>query len=236
MIRWLADPTRRFSRRPHYSQDEIELMCEDLIASYFEVRKRPRELPLTTSTLSKILEQHAEHCDFSRDLSPFGDDVEGLTRFRQDRKPVVYISAKIRETKYSRRRRMTMAHELGHVRLHDVLFQDSPAMELFADLNESTPTYCKRSTIARGGDWMEWQASYAAGAILMPSAQLRAVLDEESARLGVVGVLQHDDVRSYLLANTVCAAFDVSGEAARVRLLQKGYIAPKHVLTFEFKP
>jgi Zn-dependent peptidase ImmA (M78 family) len=130
---------------------------------------------------------------------------------------------------------MTIAHELGHVIFHNILFQLEQGFELFLNMQKTAPTYCKRSTIVRGGDWMEWQASYAAGAILIPIKTLRKVVEESRQELQMSGALPYDDPRSNSLSAIVCEAFDVSGEAAKVRLLQTGHIEPKGVLSLPLR-
>ncbi|MDB5070188.1 MAG: hypothetical protein JWM87_1299 [Candidatus Eremiobacteraeota bacterium] len=233
-MKWIVDPTRRFSRRPHYDIDELERSCEELISEYFSDHRLEVEDPLATGTLSKLLEYHVARCDFGTDLSEFGEDVEALTQFSSVGKPVVLISAHLREPRLERRRRMTMAHELGHVRFHGVLFEPDSTMEMFPELVDSGPTYCRRSTIARGGDWMEWQASFAAGAFLMPLARVRDVVTAELTRLGTNAPIAHDDPRARYLCGVVADRFFTSIESASIRLLQCGFVLPRSVQTFRW--
>jgi Zn-dependent peptidase ImmA (M78 family) len=233
-MKWISDPTRRFSRRPLYETNEIDAECEGIVTSYFRNRGIEAQYPLPTSVLSKLLEQYTDRCDFGKDLTSYGDDVEGLTQFFSDRKPTVFISVHLRDTWLENRRRMTMAHELGHVRFHNMLYQAERSLELFTDATRSGPTFCKRSTISLGGDWMEWQAGYAGGAFLMPISVLHTIASDSLSKMGVSAPLRHDSPEALSLTSTICTQFQVSGEAAAVRLLQQGYIEPRRVESLRF--
>ena len=80
-----------------------------------------------------------------------------------------------RENRY----RTTLTHEYGHVHFHAYLFEIEPRG---ADLFGSEPTdrtqVCKRETIlnARQTDWMEWQAGYVCGSLLMPRSNLHRIV------------------------------------------------------------
>ncbi len=67
---------------------------------------------------------------------------------------------------------------------------------------------------------MEWQANYAAGALLMPAGALRQLLDASEPRF-----VRSSGGRARL--RQVQRACDVSAEAARVRLLQLGYLSQR---------
>jgi hypothetical protein len=73
-------------------------------------------------------------------------------------------------------------------------------------------------------DWMEWQASYIGGAILMPLSALR-----NEIRKGLAGRTEHkwvtgDSSLARDLSSVIAEKFDVSSEAARVRLTKLGVI------------
>jgi hypothetical protein len=81
---------------------------------------------------------------------------------------------------------------------------------------------CGITTIidAPSTDWMEWQAGYAAGALLMPAGALRSVVakflrehDSHGPGSSISG-----------LADSVSDVFDVSSGAARVRLDKLGIL------------
>ncbi len=73
-------------------------------------------------------------------------------------------------------------------------------------------------------DWAEWQAGYAGGALLMPESFARraaeAYLQNRSERPPVARA----SPEASALCQRISLAFDVSVEAATVRLKQLGYL------------
>jgi Zn-dependent peptidase ImmA (M78 family) len=71
-------------------------------------------------------------------------------------------------------------------------------------------------------DWMEWQAGFACGALLMPQTELTRVIkafrDAENLLYADIGVTSESGKR---LIARVMREFQVSEEAARVRLEQR---------------
>ena len=210
-MKWVRDATGRLPERPHYTPDELDRECEALLAS----RRAPTTFPLTTDDLTVLLEAHASDLDLFADLSADGDAVEGLTEFLAQGKPRVRISAGLSASPRSAHRlRTTLAHELGHVRFHAFLWKGSGLRGV----------RCLRESIARprSSDWLEWQASYASGAILMPVTALRRAAQ----------ALLHDRPTPYYsrfeparrLVRHVARTFDVSETAARVRLTSAGLL------------
>jgi hypothetical protein len=84
---------------------------------------------------------------------------------------------------------------------------------------------CRRTGMldAPESDWMEWQASYVSGAILMPASVVRNLIRKgtatEDGKLLPTGSGAADD-----LAARISEAFDVSTLAARVRLTRLGIL------------
>ena len=105
-----------------------------------------------------------------------------------------------------------MAHELFHARFHRMLWE-------LHWLGKSKRLGCQEShiTLAGKADWYEWQAAYGSGAILMP----------RSALLGVVGspvVIPEVSAEGQTLIARISTGFQVSRDAARVRLTQLGVL------------
>jgi alpha-D-ribose 1-methylphosphonate 5-triphosphate diphosphatase PhnM len=71
---------------------------------------------------------------------------------------------------------------------------------------------------------MEWQAGYACGALLMPGSYLGRLAADYRSRHGVLSELQSDAPDAAGLIETLSRAFNVSGEAARVRLLKAKHL------------
>jgi IrrE N-terminal-like domain len=116
---------------------------------------------------------------------------EGVTEFAPRRKPRVRIAAELayderRENRY----RTTLTHEYGHVHFHSYLFEMDPrSKDLFQSVVAGGVQVCKRESIldARSNDWMEWQAGYICGALLMPISLLRAIVATFQEERGVFG-------------------------------------------------
>ena len=88
---------------------------------------------------------------------------------------------------------------------------------------------CARGLILQApvSDWMEWQASYVCGALLMPLSILR-----NTALAGIPGWNERsripaDSSQAQELMSRVAQAFDVSLDAAQVRLLKTGILDDK---------
>ena len=80
--------------------------------------------------------------------------------------------------------------------------------------------YCKRETIVSASktDWLEWQASYAASALLAPASFVRSVIGPIQERFGIFGPVTIDGEHGQAMIAAVSGAFAISRDAARVRL------------------
>jgi Zn-dependent peptidase ImmA (M78 family) len=132
---------------------------------------------VATDELSILIEQHNASLDSSVDLSEYGQDVEGMTAFYPDRSPEVSISNQLaNDLRRENRLRTTLAHEFGHVHFHRHLWAEKFLTgRLFDRRSTENKVICKRDSIldAKETDWMEWQAGYVSGAILMPIGPIR---------------------------------------------------------------
>lgn len=169
--------------RPDYSEDELDQQCDAVVGDFLRSEYGEIAFPLRTDDLRDLLERETESLDLRADSANEGSEVEVLTEFRRGRKPVVRIAPRlVQEPNLENRLRAACSHEYGHVRLHDFLFQTEEVswLSLFEDLPGSHPRIhrCLRHSIAplRDEDWMEWQAGYACGALLMPIGPLIALV------------------------------------------------------------
>jgi Zn-dependent peptidase ImmA (M78 family) len=169
------------------------------------------------------------------------DDVEGVTYFCPGGKPDVHIAARLASDAWSGNRfRTTVTHELGHVEFHNVLWPVEAPLMLFGDAEvgitaegPQTGPKCRRESMLEAPqvDWMEWQAGYACGAFLMPLSAL-----ELAVRTVLNGAGRHGPVaQGTPLARDLIAAvrdgFEVSAEAARVRLERQGHVVAPSAAT-----
>jgi hypothetical protein len=213
--------------RPHYEPSELDQECEKVLAAFFG---GSIPLPIETEHLTRLIERDTSDFDPGADLSNYGADVEGVTEFKSGRKPRVRIVAElafdeVRQNRY----RTTLTHEYGHVHFHAYLFDIEPqGVDLSStQAPKGGEQICKRDGMinARKNDWMEWQAGYVCGALLMPLSHFRRVVSDyrETHRIFGHGALNGQHAKD--LINTVRREFQVSPDAARVRLLQHGEVS-----------
>lgn len=229
MVKYYSDKTGRFKQRPYYEQPELDRECEIIIRRLLERRHGSVKLPVSTEDLHVLIEQDADVLDPYADLSADGPTVEGVTEFRRGLRPIVKISQELSsDPRRENRFRMTLAHEYGHVRFHDPVFQAAdPTRDLYRSPNRPDRIVCKRDNIydAPETDWMEWQAGYAAGALLMPITQLRRAVGDFLEANGLYGALDVNSAEGYALGKDIARLFQVSDDAARVRLKKLGLIS-----------
>jgi Zn-dependent peptidase ImmA (M78 family) len=170
-----------------------------------------------------LLESLTQDLDVYADLSADGEDVEGITDFLPGKRPRVRISNRLStQSRLENRLRTTLTHELGHVKFHTFMFDIERPQSLFSSA-EPESNKCKRDSIlgASQSDWMEWQAGFACGAFLMPSvalAEFIAVGSSIEAPHSPTGASSPEGLQ---LISGVANYFQVSREAAQVRLLQQ---------------
>ena len=226
-IRWIKDPTGRFPERPFYRQEDLDNLSEGWIVGFLMERYGKAEFPVSTEDLTVMIERDTSDLDQYADLSEEGEEdeeVQGLTLFYRDRKPEVKIAQELADDGYRENRlRTTLTHEFAHVKLHGGLWPfDQP--RLFPDVQEAPGPRCKRpgEIGGYGADWMEWQAGYVSGAVLMPISLLKGLVQEAFTAWGAFGNIPRASAQAADLIARVAHRFDVSTDAARVRLSQLG--------------
>lgn len=228
MVKMIPDNKGRFAARPYYEARELDDECERLICEFLIKRHGSVEYPVATDDLTVLIEQHDAELDNYADLSAYGDDVEGVSEFFRDRGPKVSISARIsddprRENRY----RTTLAHEFGHVRFHRPLWDVKFATGDLLDPNpHANKAVSKRDNIlnAPQSDWMEWQAGYVSGALLMPASPVRRLVSDYCAPLALHADIHAASEHAAELTQMITNQFAVSEEAARVRLFKLNII------------
>lgn len=220
MVREVADTKHGFGRRPHYERRELDRMFEHQATAFLRSKHGKVEFPFGTEDLKTFIEGHVESLDQYADLSRFGPLVEGVTVFQPGKgKPEVAVAAFLQNNE--NRLRMTLAHEYGHVHLHAYLFDMKDRQKTNLPPNhDPNGIYCKRDTIesAASSDWLEWQASYAASALLAPASMVRNVVRPIIEKAGVFGPVAVSTEHGAALIAAVSEAFKISRDAARVRL------------------
>jgi Zn-dependent peptidase ImmA (M78 family) len=174
-------------------------------------------LPIPTDEIVRMIEIESEDLDMFAEL-PEGE--EGHTDYFLDRKPDVMISNRLSDPRYVNRMRFTLCHEFGHVWFHAPLWRNA---QVPFDRRPAEPCWtCYRETIetADESDWMEWQAAYIGGALLMPKSHIFMLGAETKTQYGQDLPLQGEAVEGRKLIDRTRWRCQVSRDAACVRLLR----------------
>lgn len=221
-MQYVKDRTGRFPERPHYEPKELDVLFERIVIDFLNPRYGKIEFPITTSDLTVLIECDVKDLDVYADLTEYGVGVEGVTEFIPGQKPKVRIAEGLASSEaYENRYRTTLTHEYGHVKLHGYLFDiENTQTNLFESANKKGVIACKRDTMisAKQTDWMEWQAGYACGAILMPATYVRKVLEPYQKEMAIYGPVPASSAEGQAMIERVIKEFQVSRDAARVRL------------------
>lgn len=227
-MKWLRDRSGRFEQRPFYDQHELDSQCQEIVEGFLRSRNGAVAYPITTDDLTVLIERDVAELDLYANLARDGRGVEGVTEFRRRRKPSVRIAKYLSESPSRENRlRSTLAHEYAHVVFHGFLWTLEGAGR---KPGHRRPLYrrCRRSRVvsAPQTDWMEWQAGYAGGALLMPITPLREMVETALAESGGGKFVQADTDRHAAIVGRVAEGFAVSRDAAAFRLAKLGYVAP----------
>lgn len=235
-MRWIKDTTGRFQQRPYYEPDELDSECERIITEFLLEKYGKVIYPISTDDLTIMLEQHVDDLDLYADFL-HEEEVEGVAEFIPHQRPCVKISRSISEPpNMENRLRTTLTHEFTHVIFHGVLFESSRSAELFG-ARSKPKAICKRETIisAHKNDWMEWQAGYGCGAFLMPIGPLVTHIKIFLSRNRILRTpIEADSLEGQALITEVMAMFQVSHQAAAIRLMQHGTLINERVQQMAF--
>ncbi len=202
----VTDTVHGFKKRPHYTEVELDTECQYIIFTFLRKKYSKVEFPISTEDLKTLIEEFTNDLDlYTKFEQKEGEKIEGVTLFTKNEKPSVCISEDLTLSEnYENRLRTTLAHELGHVIFHNFIIQIKGKFE----------QECRRESILNSAkkDWMEWQASYASGAFLMPFAHLNIFVRSIKSK-----------TREEIIRR-VASEYKVSQDAARVRLEQKKLI------------
>lgn len=228
MVEMIRDTTGRFAERPFYEARDLDNECERLICDLLLKRRGKIDYPVSTDDLTVLIELHEAELDTYADLSAYGADVEGVTEFFPDRGPKVSISERISsDDRVENRLRTTLTHEFGHVKFHGPLWAEKFATgDMLDRAANANKAISKRDNIlnAPQSDWMEWQAGYVSGALLMPATPVRRLVSDYCRPRELHGDIHVSAEHAARLIQTVMERFAVSEEAARIRLLKLNLI------------
>jgi hypothetical protein len=230
-MKYVPDRSGRFQRRPHYEPRELDEECDRIVGEFLTAKQGTIDFPLSTDDLTCLIERDAADLDLYADLSGEGPDIQGVTDFYPKGKPRVRIARELSEgASRENRLRTTLTHEYGHVRFHDYVWKlDLMPADMLNELPSKVSPKCNRSALldAPSTDWMEWQAGYISGALLMPFSAVVKILTDYSQRNSVFTPVLTDSKHGQALRKVVSDAFKVSDDAARVRLLKLNFLSDR---------
>jgi len=221
-MKLLRDPLGRPIPRLYFNLDELDQECERIVTNFMDSHSAGFSLPVPTDDIIRMIEMEADDLDMYADLP---EELDGYTDFFFERKPRVRIAKRLSDPRYENRLRMTLGHEFGHVRFHAPLWRDR---RVERDRRPAEPCWtCNRDTIvaAPENDWMEWQAAYIGGALLMPRAPVRLLVREIAVREAGERAPGADSDLGQGAILRVTKRCHVSQQAARVRLVKLGLLS-----------
>ncbi len=221
-MKLLRDPLGRPIKRLYFKTEELDDRCERIVVDFMDLHAGGFKLPIPTDDLIRMIEAEADDLDMYAELP---QEEDGHTDFFFDRKPKVLIAKRLSDPRYKNRLRTTLGHEYGHVWFHAPLWRKSGPE---APREPAAPSWtCHRDTIvtAPENDWMEWQAAYISGALLMPRSYLQLWAGEIAMREAKQPPLSMDSDLARAVVARIMRRCQVSEQAARVRLLRLGMLA-----------
>jgi len=211
--------TGPFNKRPYYELKEVERICLGELRAVNLLPEKP-----TPIRIDRFLEKKFGAGIIKYDDTPSG--VLGFTVFGSKNVREIVISRTLDEDKSiqaERRVRTTLAHEGGHGLLHAHLF--TPGTDsLFGDFTDpNSPKVLCRDEVQKGqcgysGNWWEFQANMAMGALLLPRPLVDLALEPFFVPCGLLGMMCLDDVRRDEAVRVVAEMFDVNAVVAQYRI------------------
>jgi IrrE N-terminal-like domain len=219
IISWMADGTGRFRERPFFSLEGMDRHCERIVQLH-NSRLYGQPVPgLRTDGLIRMLNDYAD-LHLYADVSKYGAAIEAVTCFETGEKPTVRVA---RELFFDRSQnnhlRFVLAHEFAHARFHGAAWRRRWMTD--EDLVRCSPN--RMLTLDVGYDWFEWQANFLGASTLMPKSQVECVVAAYFGGEELTGV-PRDSRDGHHLTDRVAELFEVSYEAANIRLCGLGYL------------
>jgi hypothetical protein len=225
-------------KRLWFEPSEIEEIMEHELA---KARLVPTP-PDCTVDIESLLERHLK-VRFDQ-YAPLPPEILGSTQFCAGQKPWVRINQDLTQTALDDedrpdwilgRWRATIAHEASHVILHARLFATDPNQgTLFATDDDETGGQnlhrcLKRDVLFRGqpSDWREVQANMGMAALLMPRKVFSAACTQVMEETRWKGDVQTGSTEHRTLARTLADRFQVSRQAAGIRLETLGQLTQR---------
>lgn len=219
---------------PIIARDQFEDEAEKFLTRYCpEALEKPTRIPIETIAGDMKL-QTIEDVPLSDELTYFGTiifengnvlDKHRKITIRNAKRGTIYLDPRVSYERSVGTKRTTIAHECFHWHRHQpyhVLMKmiganDNLGRAIQCQIAANTADSDKWKAV----DWMEWQAKGVAPRILMPAKTTRMKADELLTEYGgatEAGISECENV-----IDELAALFDVSRQAAKVRLIDLGY-------------
>lgn len=211
------------NQRPYYSIDEIENICTTELRNAGLFPGAPEPI-----RIDRFVEKRF---NVPLEYEDIGSDILGYSRFGPKGVEAIVVSSALdaEGTQASERRlRTTLAHEAGHCLLHAHLFAVGPApASLFGENPEVGPKILCRevSGVSENnqqrrydGNWWEFQANKAIGALLLPRSLVYRAVEPFLEAQGMLGIPTMSDTGRAAAERELVSIFDVNPVVARIRL------------------
>lgn len=219
---------------PVISRDQFEQEAEKFLERYYLVAlTKPQRVPIEEIVHQMNLSV-VENIPLSDELTYFGtivfDDGNILDRHRKiairnAKRGTIYLDPRVRYERSVGTRRTILAHECFHWHRHQpyhalmrmIGADDKIGRAIQCRIEGNSADTDKWKAV----DWMEWQTKGIAPKILMPAKTVKIKADE---LLGGDGGAKKASVADYEnVIDELSTFYDVSRQAAKVRLVELGY-------------
>ena len=217
-----------FYDRPFFTLNRLEEIAAQALDKAGCTDSDPGEIPI---------EDVLEEClGLGIDYSPLSEDVMGCAHFEPEGLVKVEIHESLslcgHDPTLDRRRRSTIAHELGHGLVHTPLYRQRFEFERQqADFDPAQPQHarhaCRTTDIREVGHqqnngnsfcWLEWQANFLMGALLVPRRAIQRHLEHWTGPQDGVRTLRLPFPLRDEAAVSTSAVFHVSRQLAAIRI------------------
>lgn len=211
-----------FPTRLYFTDDEIEEICSAALTETGLLPTKPEQI-----RIDRLIDKKFRAPIIYEDL---GKSVLGFTEFGPNGVEAVHIGEPPGDLIVQEERRVnsTLAHEAGHGLMHAQLFIEHFAnhtpIEDHPDVTE-TRILCREeqaNVVSKQkrykGDWWEFQANRAIGALLMPKELLPMFLEPFHSKFGTTKLSELPAKSKREIVEAASNIFDVNQMVARVRL------------------
>lgn len=243
---------------PILSKQEIDRLAESILSDFKpELLTAPVATPIE-EFIELYLNLSLDYAYLSRDKSILGliTFSNGSLKVYDDslrpmsiavREGTVLVDNSLLEVEQTGRCRFTLGHESGHWIFHKHRFQrdddlpfacvsEAPASVSFRCQSKNMGRISQYNYFQTDEEWMEWQADSFSSAFLMPQSTFRQAADRLLMKLGISAEdMRYDEYGTEnsklgLIIEELAHIYDVSNQAAAVRLCKLGYL-PQDQLT-----